>query len=246
MSVQETHHHTMCPCGPEDQPVGSEMKVITRMLELEGAAILELGCGGAEKTRAIAERFEVASITAAEIDPVQHEKNLASGGPPGVSFRSYGAEDIPENDASFDIVMMFKSLHHVPVDSMDKALREISRVLVPGGCLYVSEPVFEGPFNEIMRLFHDEELVRREAFHAMVRAVEEGVFELVEEYFFRTVIRLESFEQYKAGILSVTHSRHELDDETLAEVERRFLQHETEQGFVFEIPNRVDLLRKPA
>ncbi len=53
---------------------------------------------------------------------------------------------------------------------MDAALAEIARVLVPGGWLYVSEPVFAGPFNELMRLFHDEQAVRAAALAALARA----------------------------------------------------------------------------
>jgi 2-methylisocitrate lyase-like PEP mutase family enzyme len=66
---------------------------------------------------------------------------------------------------------MFKSLHHVPVPLMDQALAEIRRVLKPGGLAYISEPVFAGEFNEVLRLFHDESIVRREAFSAIERAV---------------------------------------------------------------------------
>jgi len=232
--------------GPGEQALTSEMKVINRMLNLPGARVLELGCGGAEKTRAIVERTEVASITAVEIDPVQHDKNLTITDLPTVTFKSYGAQNIDEEDNSFDIVIMFKSLHHVPKDDMDLALREIHRVLKPGGFAYFSEPVFAGEFNEIMRLFHDEELVRQQAFDALVRAVDNKVMGLEEEYFFKNIIRLPSFEIYLDNVLGVTHTNHQLDPPTIVEVKRRFMKHESAEGFVFQVPNRVDLLRKAA
>jgi len=47
---------------------------------------------------------------------------------PNVHFMSGAAEAIPCEDESFDIVLMFKSLHHVPEAQMDKAMEEISRV----------------------------------------------------------------------------------------------------------------------
>jgi len=40
----------------------------------------------------------------------------------------------------------------------------------------------------------------------------------------------------------VTHTEHRLDQAQLAEVERRFYANRSSEGFVFEIPNRVDLL----
>jgi ubiquinone/menaquinone biosynthesis C-methylase UbiE len=230
--------------GPESQKLTSELKVLERMLPLAGARVLELGCGAAEKTRLIAERTPVASITAVEIDHLQHEKNLQIGDLPKVTFRSYGAQEIEEADNSFDIVIMFKSLHHVPQNDMDEALSELRRVLKPGGYAYISEPVFAGEFNEIMRLFHDEELVRQQAFDALIRAVENNVMHLEEEYFFKNIIRLPSFDIYLKNVLGVTHTNHELDQQTIAEVKRRFMKHESDEGFIFQIPNRVDLLRK--
>jgi ubiquinone/menaquinone biosynthesis C-methylase UbiE len=230
--------------GPEDQDVTDELSVLDRMLDFTGARVLELGCGGAEKTRLIAENHQIEQIVAAEIDPIAHQKNLQIDDLPGVVFKSYGAEQIPEPDASFDIVLMFKSLHHVPAGDLDLALGEISRVLKPGGLAYFSEPVFAGRFNEIMRLFHDEEQVRILAFEALMRAVDTPQFSLREEYFFKNVIRLKSWEQYQQGILNVTHTDHRLSDDTLAEVKRRFEACASDDGFVFEIPNRVDLLQK--
>ena len=230
--------------NPEPQPVHNEIDVIDRMLALNGAYILELGCGAAEKTRLIAEKLNVAKITAVEIDPIQHKKNLQIADMPKTEFKSYGAQDIPEADEAFDVVMMFKSLHHVPGESMDQALAEISRVLKPGGVAYFSEPVFAGDFNEIIRLFHDEEAVRLQAFNALGRAIEEGVLELEEEFFFDTVVKMASFKQFEAGVLNVTFMDHQLDDALLADVKRRFMKHESEKGFIFQVPNRVDLLVK--
>ena len=44
-----------------------------------------------------------------------------------MTFGLAGAEDIPLGDESVDVVFMFKSLHHVPVDLMDQSMREIRR-----------------------------------------------------------------------------------------------------------------------
>ena len=230
--------------GQQAQDTTNELVVIKRMLKLENARILELGCGAADKTRQLAEQTSVSDIVAVEIDPIQHEKNIKINDLPKVTFKSYGAEEIAEPDASFDIVLMFKSLHHVPEDCLDQALEEIHHVLKPGGQAYFSETVFAGAFNEIMRLFHDEEQVRQQAFSALQRAVDSLLFELQEEYFFRNVVKLKSWEQYQHGILNVTHTEHQLSDDVLAEVKKRFMAHKGHEGFVFEIPNRVDVLRR--
>jgi ubiquinone/menaquinone biosynthesis C-methylase UbiE len=231
--------------GPDEQTAANEFEVLTRMLPFEGARVLELGCGAAEVTREIAERTGVSEIVAAEIDPIQHTKNLRIKDLPRVSFKSFAAEAIEEPDDSFDIVLMFKSLHHVPTTVMNDALSEACRVLKPGGLAYISEPVFAGSFNEIIRLFHDESTVRQAAFDAVVRAVDSRRVELVEEFYFTNTIKLKHFGQFEAGVLNATHTDHNLTPELLGTVKKKFEGYRTEDGYVFDAPNRVDLLRKP-
>lgn len=225
--------------------VCDERDVYEQLLPLHGADILELGCGKAEKTRAISQSGKARSIVALEVDEAQHTANLRNNDLANVSFGLGGAEAIPAVDESFDIVLMFKSLHHVPVERMDHAMAEICRVLKPGGLAYISEPVFAGEFNEILRLFHDEEAVRKAAFSAAERAVAIGRFELASEKFFSTPTHFDTFEQFEERILNVTHTNHRLSPELHRRVREQFMQHMTPHGADFETPLRVDLLRKP-
>ena len=123
-----------------------EPEIYNRLLTLDHKHILELGCGSAEITRNIATSGAGRKITALEVDEIAHAKNLQIADLPNVTFAIAGAQEIPLADASVDVVFMFKSLHHVPLDLMDQSLREISRVLKPGGLAYISEPVFAGGF----------------------------------------------------------------------------------------------------
>ena len=139
----------------DDCQICDERDIYERQLILEGASILELGCGKAEKTFEIAQNWKVNKIVALEVDQTQHAENLLRGASNNISFQPGGAQAIPADDESFDIVMMFKSLHHVPLELMDTAMGEICRVLKLGGMAYISEPIFAGEFNEILRLFHN-------------------------------------------------------------------------------------------
>lgn len=223
----------------------NEAAILEALLPLKGAHVLELGCGKADKTRALAEGGAVAAIIALEVDEIQHAKNLQVEGLRNVQFRLGGAEAIPAPDASFDIVLMFKSLHHVPLDKLDAALAEIRRVLKPGGLAYLSEPIFAGPYNDILRLFHDEEAVRKAAFGAIRRAVQSGTLELVGQTFFNAPVRFSGFEQFEEQVLKVTHTQHRLSPETCDAVRTAFMRHATPDGVKFLSPMRVDLLRKP-
>ena len=162
-----------------------------------------------------------------------------------MTFGLAGAQDIPLADDSIDVVFMFKSLHHVPLELMDASMREIRRVLKPGGLAYISEPVFAGEFNEILRLFHDEQKEREAAFNALKKAVDEGVFDLVEETFFNSPMKFESFEDFETKILKVTHTNHALDATTYALVKERFEKHVGDNGAYFSMPVRVDVLQHP-
>jgi ubiquinone/menaquinone biosynthesis C-methylase UbiE len=229
---------------PAAELVCDEFELLAAELPLEGAHVLELGCGKAEKTRAIAQAGKVAAILALEVDEIQHARNLAIADLPNVRFGHGAAEAIPSKDASFDIVTMFKSLHHVPVAQMDRALGEIRRVLKPGGLAWISEPVYAGAFNDILRLFHDEKEVREAAFAAVRRAVDAGHFALVGQRFFSTRGRFDSFAQFEERIIRVTHTDHCLSPELHELVRRKFEAHLTAAGAHFLNPLRVDILCK--
>lgn len=227
-------------------PTSSDFELISRLLPLEDARLLELGCGTALTTRRLAESFPLREIVAMEVDRIQHARNLLIPDLPNVSFVLGGAEAIELPDASVDAVIMLKSLHHVPAESMDRALSEIARVLRPNGLAYISEPVYAGDFNEILRLFNDERVVREAAFEAVRRAVEEGPLQFEQEIHFLSPSRFEGFEEFERRVLGATHSSFDLDAELYGQVRERFMRHVKHDGRAeFLNPMRVDLLRRP-
>ncbi len=223
----------------------SDMEQIARLLPLAGARLLELGCGRALTTRSLAETFPVAEIIATEVDRTQHEKNLQIDDLPNVRFKFGGAEDIDLPDASVDAVIMLKSLHHVPLAHMERGLSEIHRVLKPGGLAYLSEPIYAGAFNEILRLFNDEQRVREAAFAAVRQAVAAGVFELVEQVFFNAVSQFRGFAEFEERVMGATHSEFAIDAELRARIQSAFVPHLGADGIAeFLNPHRVDVLRR--
>ena len=230
--------------NPQKNVDSSEFAEMSRLLPFEGAQVLELGCGRARWTRTLAERLPLKSIIATEVDAVQHQKNLQITDLHNVSFRYGGAESIALEDDSVDLVIMLKSLHHVPMEQMGKALQEIYRVLKPGGLAYISEPVYAGDFNEILRLFNDEKSVRQAAFNALREVVDRGLFELVEEVFFLSESRFEDYSEFEERILFATHLDKEISTDLQQKVKAAFTPHLGEGGAVFRNPQRIDLLRK--
>ena len=221
-----------------------ESEIYDRVLSLDNKHILELGCGLAQKTRDIAASGINRRITALEVDDIAHQKNLLIDDLPNVKFGLAGAEDIPLDDETVDIVLMFKSLHHVPADLMEISLREIRRVLKPGGLAYISEPIFSGDFNEILSMFHNEKEVRELAFNSIKKAVNEGLFSLVEEVFFNTPKHYKDFVEFENTIINVSHTDHALDEKLFDQVKQMFEQHLGDDGALFLTPIRVDVLKK--
>jgi ubiquinone/menaquinone biosynthesis C-methylase UbiE len=227
---------------PQVQRVANEAEILDEFLHLKGATILELGCGRAEKTRAVA--ASAVSVLALEVDQIQLAKNLTITDLPNVRFAHGGAEDIPAPDSSFDIVLMFKSLHHVPGELMDSVFSEIRRVLKPGGVAYISEPVYAGGFNEVIKLFHDEKAVREAAFAAEVRAASSGQLDLVTQEFFLQPMHFADFGHFEQQVIKATHTEHRLSAETLEKVRSTFQEYMAPDGANFQMPIRADLFRK--
>jgi len=160
-------------------------------------------------------------------------------------FADFGAESIPLAGAGIDVVLMFRSLHHVPLHRLDDAMNELQRVLKPGGCAYISEPVFAGALNEMIRIFNDEEAVRKAAFGAMCRAVEKGMFELAGETFFLAPVKYQDFADFAGKHFQVTHSERNVSEAQRLAAERLFNTHLGPDGVKLTQQIRIDLLRKP-
>ena len=144
--------------------VTDELELLQSLVDLpQHPRIIELGCGAAHLSRKLLQRLSACDRhrPGGGRTPDGQESAAAAGAPALRAGRCAG--DSVCVIGAFDLALMLKSLHHVPLDLLDQALAEVHRVLRPQGLLYVSEPVFAGALNEVMRLFHDEEIVRAAA-----------------------------------------------------------------------------------
>jgi hypothetical protein len=116
---------------------------------------------------------------------------------------------------------------------------------VRGGHASVSEPVFAGAFNELARIYNDEELVRGAAFDAVCRAVDGSLLDFITETFFLTRLQYRNFAEFAKKHLESTHSVRNVTDEQSNAVERLFNTYLGPYGANLTQQVRVDLLRKP-
>ncbi|MCL1961686.1 MAG: class I SAM-dependent methyltransferase [Desulfovibrionaceae bacterium] len=224
--------------------VPDELALLNRLTPLQAQRIIELGCGPAHLARKLLAAYPGCRVTALEVDQTQHAKNLTAPPVPSLTFVAAGAQAIPFKDGSFDLALMLKSLHHIPLALMDQSLAETRRVLRPGGHLYVSEPVFDGPLNEINRLFNDEQAVRLAACQAVQRAVAGGGWRQVTERHFQMPVRFTGFDDFERRMTGVTYAERRWSPELRERVRQRFEALRPPSGQPFVRPMRVNLLQK--
>jgi len=109
---------------------GRVMPAALRGLDL-GDAVLEVGPGPGKSTEWL--RARVPHITAIEIDErlaTQLDRRMEGT---NVTVIHGDACAIPSDDASSSGAVSFTMLHHVPASRQDALLREVARVLRPGG-----------------------------------------------------------------------------------------------------------------
>lgn len=113
---------------------------------LTGTRVLEIGCGRGVGIEILLS-LGAAQVVGFDLDPKMVElaqKRIARYGNRVQVFVG-DAEKVDLPDASFDAVVDYGILHHVP--DWRKALGEITRLLKPGGCFY-----FEDIFKRFIHL----------------------------------------------------------------------------------------------
>ena len=246
-------HHNMSPnmspsahhFDPDALPLlGRELDLLADWVPLADQRLIELGCGAAQFAQHLLARFPGSTVTGLEVDQVQMDKNRAAPEVAGLSFVEAGAQAIPFGEAQFDGAFMLKSLHHIPMGLMDQALAEVGRVLKPGGWLYVSEPIYGGALNDIIRLFNDEGVVRPAAQAALDRAIARGGWVQTREHRFAQTAQFASFEDFAARMMNASYRNDQINSELLARVAQAYAPHQTAQGAQFMRPMHVRLLRR--
>ena len=113
--------------GRFSEPLASEL---VALLDLGlGRRALDVGCGPGALTARLVERLGVEQVTA--VDPSASFVEAVRRRLPGLDVRRAGAERLPFEDASFDLVLAQLVVHFM--DDPVAGLREMHRVAAPGG-----------------------------------------------------------------------------------------------------------------
>lgn len=137
--------------------------VADRLALTGGERLLDVGCGTGTLLAEVKRRFP--EVVAVGIDPDAAilriaERRLARRGSQ-VDLQVARAEALPFPDASFDVVVSTLVVHHLPTPAKHAALREIYRVLRPGGRFLLVDfgerperkvPWWQRPFEHVEHL----------------------------------------------------------------------------------------------
>ncbi len=123
--------------------------ILQRLGDVTGKKLLDLGCGAGENSVYFAKKG--ALCVACDYSPgmVQVALQLAETNGVKISGKTGNAMDLDFPDNSFDIVYVANLLHHLP--DAKACIREMHRVLKPGGKACFWEPLKHNPIINVYR-----------------------------------------------------------------------------------------------
>ena len=228
---------------PDLPRIGRESLVLER-LPLDGARVIDVGCGEGWLTHLVAPK----SVTTVGIDPsaIALERARAANGVSNGIFIQASADDLPLDSASVDVAIYYNSLHHVDQIIQEKALAETARVLSPGGLLCIVEPEARGSCYELFRPIDDESAVYATTYNLLLAAASGIEFQQVYEERFLDGFIYRDFKHFLDDVVVVDAQRadrvSELEDELREPFER--LGEVVEGGRCYDMVHRLNLLRR--
>ncbi|MBS0321707.1 MAG: class I SAM-dependent methyltransferase [Proteobacteria bacterium] len=104
-----------------------------------GRRVLDCACGEGYGSALLAKT--AASVAGVDIDgPTLAHARETYGTLAHVAFHQASAAALPFADASFDAIVSFETIEHLPADLQPAMLAEFARVLAPGGLVILSAP----------------------------------------------------------------------------------------------------------
>lgn len=200
-----------------------DFDVLAELVPLSGRTVVDVGCGDGAFVR----RLRAAGADALGVDI---DVTRAREADPDGRYLTGGAEALPLDDASVDVAVLMRSLHHVP--DPDAAFPELRRVV--RDLVYIAEPLPTGNFFELMLPVDDETEVRAAAQAAIARATG---FERISDVEYDIAIRFDAFEDFRDMLLAADPDRAERFAAVEDELRAAF------RPGAYDAPMRADLLK---
>lgn len=147
-----------------NSPAYFRLKNALKFLNKKSGNVLELGCGAGQFIRAIKNKRPDINCYGCDISKTAIEEANKIGG--GIKYDVSEENNLPYEDNFFDSVLIFDVLEHV--ENPDIILKEVNRILKPGGMFFAYVPS-EGDFLSLWfwlrKLGLGKDLTRKYAGH---------------------------------------------------------------------------------
>lgn len=223
----------------KDLGLVNSIDVIEQLVALDGKFVIDAGCGNMDFTRPLAERG--ARVLAIDPDPVQAQINRTVEPVSNLTFVETGAQKMPVKDHSVDGIFFSYSLHHVPMNDYPQVFAEVIRVLRDDGFLCVVEPT-TSPLNEVMKLFHNEDIERAAAQQALADLAIPK-FRSVEKFGYHSITQYESFDQYAKHYASRSFNTLYSAEDVRADAVRQAFEFYGKPNYRFKSPKTMMFLK---
>ncbi len=216
----------------------THIDVIEEYVPLRNRFLVDVGCGDGTLCRQLAKRG--ALVLGVEPDQIQAEKNRKAEIVPNVGLAEGSAQELPLESQQTDAVLFQYSFHHVPADSMHKAIEEAIRVLKPDGILYFAEPVARGLHHDTIAHFHDESTVQRDA-EQHIRKFARPRFSREKIVSYTTERMFDSFDQFAELYGNLSYNQgYSIDQVRSDKVRESFEKSKEGDRYRFTTPVRVN------
>ena len=218
--------------------------LLLERLQLEGAQVIDIGCGEGWLTQLMAP--ETRRVIGIDPSVTALERANAAKKTTNELFLLASADHLPLDSGWADIAIYYNSLHHVPAALQRKALKETVRVLADGGLLCVVEPVASGSAYELFKPVDDETAVYAATYKLILEAVSSNVFQQELEELFIDGYTYRDFEQFLDNVKVVDERRGVELPELEGMLRERFnrLGEAVKGGRRYDQIHRLSLLRK--
>lgn len=143
-----------------------------------GDRVLDIGCGTGSFVTILKQRYPTIEVTGLDPDPIAlaRARRKAEQAKLSVRFDQGFADSLRYAAASFDLVFSSFMFHHLEGSNREKTLREVRRVLKPGGNFYLLDFEVSTSGHGLFKLFHSSERLRDNTESRIVTLMEDAGF----------------------------------------------------------------------
>lgn len=148
-TMAETYNNAEPHFRPENK--AQVLEQLQRLRLISGGRLLDVGCGTGfiiDMAKSMFDELHGIDVTQAMLDRV----DLSSG---NITLHNAPAENLPFEDGYFDLVTSYAFIHHVY--NYEDVLKEVYRVLRPGGVVYIDLEPNRAFWEAMVHLEHSDD-----------------------------------------------------------------------------------------